>query len=247
VDGVNITDMQAIDEAAKARKKTPSPASSFVGSAQAADLAIGAPSTLFGYALAGKSLDAAPLVQRFTAPATRPRHGLQMEASAAPAPLDAAKTVLRVSIDTALLSGELGASPAPVAADVQWDVTFDAAAVVSHRAVTGEPSRSEHALVEGVSVTALYELELKPSLPRRTRVATVRLHYRSLPDGHERTLEREIDVRDIATSWDAAPPRTKRAALAAAFAEAHARGGDTAAIVEKARAMGFEALNSLIR
>jgi hypothetical protein len=231
---------------ASSRKKVgTTPRTDFVGSAQAADLAIGAPSTLFGYALAGKSLEAAPLVQRFTAPESRPRHGLQVETSAAPAPLDATKKVLRISIDTALVSGELGASPAPVAADVQWDVELDPAAVVSHRAVTGEPSRSEHALVEGVSVTALYELELKPSLPRRTHVATVRLHYRSLPDGHERTLAREVYVRDIAVSWDNAPARTKRASLAAAFAEAHARGGDTTAIVEKARAMGFEALGML--
>ncbi len=217
--------------------------SSFVASAQAADLlAIGAPSTVFGYALTGKSLEPASLVQRLTAPPTRPRHGVRVEADAAPAPLDATKKVLRVSIDTAALTGEPGSSPAPLAADAQWEIVFNGDAVMSHRVVTGEPSTREHVLVEGVSVTALYELELKPSLPRSTMVATVRMHYRSLADGHEQPIEREIRVRDMAPSWAAAPARTKRASLAAAFGEAHARGEDTAAIAEKARAMGFAEL-----
>lgn len=201
--------------------------------------------TVFGYVTNGKRLDApVSLVQHFSAPETRPRHGLQVEADAAPAPFDAAKHVLRVSIDTP--SNHLkGGEAAPVAADARMEIDFNTDAVTSYRIVTGELAPSESKLVEGTSVTALYDLELKPSLPRRTRVATVRLHYRSLPDGRERTIEHVLHVRDLATVWDDAAMRTKRASLAAAYGEARARGADLSPIVEKARAIGLDELVKL--
>lgn len=217
----------------------------FVPSAQAADLAF-APVTVFGYSMTTtRSLEAAPLVQRFAGPDTRPSRGVQLDADVAVAPFDAAKDVLRISIDTAAKSGSDDATPTPVAADAQWEIEFDPNAVVSHRALTGDPSTKERLLVEGVSVTAVYELELKPSLSRRAHVATVRLRYRSLPDGHTRTLERVLRVRDLASSFDSASSRLKRAALAAALGDTRSRGGDTAAIAEKARALGFNDLAAL--
>jgi hypothetical protein len=218
----------------------------FIAPVQAADLAIGPPSTVFGYAMAGKSLEGVtPLVQHFSAPDMRPRHGVRVEADAAPSPLDASKDVVRFSIDTAPNSGARGSSPAPVAAGAKLEIDFNGDAVASQRAVTGEPSSNERVLVEGVSLTALYEVELKPSLPRRTRVATVRLTYRSLPDGHDRTIEREVRAGDVARSWEAASARTKKASLAAAFGETRARGGDMAPIIEKARSIGLDELAAL--
>lgn len=217
----------------------------FAANAQAAELAF-TPSTMFGYAFMTRSVGAAaPLVQHFAAPETRPRRGVQVEADAAPSAFDATKSVLRISIDTPAKSGSDDATPAPVAADATLEIVFDPNAVAAHRALTGEPSTSQPLLVEGTSVTAVYELELKPSLSRRARVATVRLRYHALPDGRSRTIERELRVRDLASSFDKASPRLKRAALAAALGDARAHGSDTSAIAEKAKALGFSELAAL--
>lgn len=212
-------------------------------SAEAADLAIGAPARLFGYDLGTKSLaQVTPLVQHFTTPESRPRRGVRIEADAAPSPLDPSKFVLRISLDTQKTSGSADASPAPVAADARLEIELDPDAVTAHRAVTGEPVSPERVLVEGVSVTLLYELELKPSLGRHAHVATIRLHYRSLAEGRERDVKQEITFGNVAKSWNAGTLRTKQAALAAALGETRAHGGDLAPIVEKARAAGLTEL-----
>lgn len=240
----------AAADAAAARKAVSAPASvpydfDSMEEIRTEKVAPGGLATVFGYVTSGKRLDApVSLVQHFSAPETRPRHGVQVEADAAPAPFDAATHVLRVSIDTARTHLQ-GGSPAPVAADARLEIDFNTDAVASYRVVTGELAPSESRLVEGTSVTALYDMELKPSLARRTRLATVRLHYRSLPDGRERMIEHVLHVRDLAGTWDAAPLRTKRATLAAAFGETRARGADTSPIAEKARAIGLDELVKL--
>lgn len=223
-----------------------------VASAQPSYLALGAPSGMFGYPLDGskerRQLDGVtPLVQHFAAPAEWPKHGVHLEADAAPSPLDPSKDVLRISIDTAANPGRPGATPAAVAADARIEIEINPEAVVSHRAVTGEPSPRERLLVEGMSMTAIYEFQLVPSISPHTHLATVRLHYRSMPDGREQTLEQKIRVSDIAQSWSAAPQRSKSASLAAAFGETRARGRDTSAIAEKARAIGLDELAELAK
>src|SRR5260221_180355 len=126
-----------------------------------------------------------------------------------------------------------GATPAPVAADARIEIEINPKAVVSHRAVTGDPSPRQRLLVEGMSMTAVYEFQLVPSISSHAHLATVRLHYRSMPDGREQVLEKNIRVSDIASSWADSPQRTKSASLAAAFGETRARGRDTSAIAEK--------------
>ncbi len=187
-----------------------------------------------------------PLVQHFAGPIERPRHGVRLEADAAPSPLDSTKGVLRISIDTAGNPGA-GASAAPAAAGARLEIAINTRAVESHRAVTGEPSTGDGTLDEGLSTTAVYEFQLVPNVSGQTVLATVRLHYRSMPDGREQTLERTVRVSDIATSWAAASQRTKNASLAAAFAETQVRGGDTSAIAEKARAIGLDELAALAK
>jgi hypothetical protein len=224
----------------------------FLASAQGSDLAPGAPSGMFGYSLdyskERRQLEGViPLVQHFAAPTEWPKHGVRLEADAAPSPLDPSKDVLRISIDTAANPSRSAATPASVAADARIEIAINPEAVVSHRAVTGEPSPRERLLVEGMSMTAVYEFQLAPSISPRAHLATVRLHYRSMPDGREQVLEQNIRVGDIAGSWSAAPQRTKSASLAAAFGETRARGRDTSAIAEKARAIGLDELADLAK
>src|SRR5260221_175917 len=213
-------------------------AADFVSSAQGSDLAFAAPSGMFGYAFDDskerRQVDGVtPLVQHFAAPAEWPKHGVHLEADAAPSPLDPSRDVLRISIDTAASPGGPGATPAPVAADARIEIEINPKAVVSHRAVTGDPSPRQRLLVEGMSMTAVYEFQLVPSISSHAHLATVRLHYRSMPDGREQVLEKNIRVSDIASSWADSPQRTKSASLAAAFGETRARRRDTSAIAEK--------------
>ena len=244
-DGVNVTStttraapQKATSESA-ARKSAPAGS---VQSAQASDLAVARPQM--------KKIPndrVTPLVQRFAGPMERPRHGVRLEADAAPSPLDSTKGVLRISIDTAANPGGPGATPAPVAADARIEIEINSKAVESHRAVTSEPSTGDGTLDEGLSTTAVYEFRLAPNVSGKTVLATVRLHFSSMPDGGQQTLERTVRVNGMATSWDAASQRTKNASLAAAFAETRARGGDTSAIAEKARAIGLDELADLAK
>jgi hypothetical protein len=243
VDGVNLTSTtapapQRSTSDSLARK--PAPAGS-VQSAQAG-------------ALAGRAkLESAPresvtsLVQQFSGPAERPRRGVSLEADAAPSPVDSTKGVLRISIDTAGDPAGFGYAPTPVATGARLEIEINGRTVASHRAVTSEPFTGGGTLEEGLSSTAVYEFQLAPRASGQTVLATVRLHFRSATDGREQTLERTVSVSDIATSWDAAPLRTKRASLAAAYADARSRGANTSAIAEKARAIGLDELADLAK
>jgi Ca-activated chloride channel family protein len=76
----------------------------------------------------------------------------------------------------------------------------------------------------GHGVTALYEIKLAPSLveddaPRRARLATLRLRYRSSETGRFEEQERRVGLEDLASSWDEASPSFRLAALVAEFAE----------------------------
>lgn len=245
----------AAADASAARKTAAAPAAQYLNFDSFEEMQItrsekavsGRPATFFGYSTAGRQFDTTvSLVQHFAAPANPPRHGVQIEADGSRSPVDRGKNVLRVSIDTARYDLD-GGSPPPVAADARLEVTFNPEAVASHRAMTGELSTTERWLVQGTSVTAVYDLELKPSLSGRTRVATVRLHYRSLQDGRERTIERVLHVRDLTQAWEDGSTRTRRASLAAAFGEVQARGGDLSPIAQKAKAMGLDELAALAK
>lgn len=246
VDGLRATqpaDAAPPQTANELARKSAATASYSGGTVQRGGFASGTRAHAFGYDLERTQLDrVTPLVQHFAAPVERPEHGVRLEADAAPAPLDPSKGVLRISIDTA--SGRPGSAPSQVAANARLEIVINGNAVESQRAVTGSPSSFEPSLMDGVSMTAVYEFQLLPSVSGGTHLATVRLRYLS-PDGSEHSLERNLRVSDIASSWNAAPERTKRSSLAAAFGEIRARGGDTAAIAGKARAIGLDELADL--
>jgi len=179
-------------------------AGGMVPEARAADLAL-APSTMFGVSL--KSA-----VQQFAAPPDTPdRVRLEVEAVT----LDDQPT-LRVSIDTPSEAHPAGGSRPPAAADARLDIAFNPKAVASQRPLVGPIASSAPALPSSESVTALYGVELKPDIGRRTLIATVTLHYRDVATGKQRTLTGTIRRADI-RAWEDASRRTKSAVLAEAI------------------------------
>lgn len=204
-----------------------------VKSANAADVTFTAPKVLYG-------IDVTSNVQHAAAPPSRPKRGLRLEADAAPSPVDDAKDIVRVSLDAPRHTGSPESTAAPVALDATLEIEFDRENVVSHRPLTGAMTASEKMIVEGSSATALFEVELKPALSRRARVATARLRYRATRDGEEKSIEQVLNAGDVARTWSAAALRTKRASLAAAWSEARANGAPTEEIEAKAKAIGLE-------
>ena len=205
----------------------------FVKTADAAELSMGAPTSFFGYDIdpkhagslqndvrGGKRPNARQLsavMQHFTEPVSRPRREVRLEAEAAPAPLDDTKRLLRISIDTPKPTSTSSTSVAPVGADASFDVAFDPRNVIAHRALGGEPSPHETALLENVSLTTLFDVELRPKLSHRAVIATVTLRYRPVNGGKERTLTRVVRAGDVARSWTEATSRMQAASLVAAW------------------------------
>lgn len=71
----------------------------------------------------------------------------------------------------------------------------------------------------GHSVTALYEVELKPEAPRESLVATLHLRYRAPEIGNETENINRLYLSGLAPSWEKASPGFRLAALVAQFAE----------------------------
>lgn len=71
----------------------------------------------------------------------------------------------------------------------------------------------------GHSVTALYEVELKPEAPRDSVVATLRLRYQAPVLGNFSETEKKLRVSDLAPTWGQASPSLQLAALVAEMAE----------------------------
>jgi hypothetical protein len=147
--------------------------------------------------------------------------GLEVEASPAPVTAGPRAFIIRTTIDTARQQIQPGASEPPVATDVRLEIDLDGNAVVSHRrAGSGdELSGFEPTLLKNVSVTALYEVELRANLPWHQPIATVRLHYRSAGSGRERTITRIIHASDVARPWSDASRRHRLATLGAVWGE----------------------------
>ncbi|HEV8436031.1 MAG TPA: hypothetical protein VGR95_21665 [Thermoanaerobaculia bacterium] len=147
--------------------------------------------------------------------------GLEVEASPAPVTAGPRTFIIRTTIDTARQELPPGSSPLPVATDADLDIQLDGNAVVSHRRAGGgdELSGVETTLLKNVSVTAMFEVELRANLPWRQPIATVRLHYRSVATGKERTITRIVHASDVARPWSEASRRHRLATLGAVWSE----------------------------
>ncbi len=71
----------------------------------------------------------------------------------------------------------------------------------------------------GHTVTAVYEVKLRPEAARRGRVATLRLRYRPMGGDGEIELDETLRVSQLAESWEDASPALKLASTVAEFAE----------------------------
>lgn len=229
--------------------------SSLVREAYADDLDLGAKKNVFGISVDpevfhriksslenGKQpqgpVNVEALVNYFAgAPEHAPRRGVRLEVEASPAPVevDGDHAVLRFTIDTPQVDVRRGASVPPAARDVRVEIDFNGSAVSSYRRVgDSEPVAMESVLLSNVSVTALYDVELRPRLKSSQRVATVRLHYRSLSDGREHTIERIIHGHDLAGDWARASRRHRLASLGAIWGESLKGSPQTIDVVRRA-------------
>jgi hypothetical protein len=156
------------------------------------------------------------------APSRPPRRGVRLEVEASPAPIQAEgdHAMLRFTIDTPAIAVPEGGSTPPAVKDARIEVEIDRKSVASYRRIgEGDSIASEAVLLHNMSVTGLYELELKPRLRASQRVATVRLRYRSITDNRERTIERVIHGRDLVRNWTRASRRHRLASLGAVWGE----------------------------
>lgn len=169
------------------------------------------------------NVDVEALVNYFAGLPRRSPREVSLDVEASPAPLNAGPHafIIRTTIDTARAELAAGSSVPPVATDAQLEIELNPDAVVSHHRV-GNDSASpvvEHTLLKNVSATALYAVELRPNLGWRQNVATVRLRYRSVESGEQRTLTRVVRASDFAHTWPAASRRHRLASLGAVWGE----------------------------
>ncbi|HVE70271.1 MAG TPA: hypothetical protein VNI54_02800 [Thermoanaerobaculia bacterium] len=166
---------------------------------------------------AATAVDVEAIVNYFAGPPVkRPRRGVSLDVEASPAAIEAEgdHAILRFSIDT-----PVGGSTV-VASNVRVDITFNDRVVAKHKRVGGDESlASESVLRNGMSVTGLYALELRPNLTATQRVATVRLQYKTVPAGKAETLTRHVLARDLAKSWARSTRRHRLASLGAVWGE----------------------------
>jgi Ca-activated chloride channel family protein len=117
-----------------------------------------------------------------------------------------------------------------IAKDAKVQVELNPAVVARYRllgyenrAIADERFRDNRVIAgqigSGHSVTALYEVELRPDAPRDGVVATLRLRYHSPEIGNVTETERRLRLSELASTWKKASPGFRLAALVAQFAE----------------------------
>jgi hypothetical protein len=169
------------------------------------------------------SVNVDALVNYFAGPPARaPRQGVALEVEASPAPIEAEgdRAILRFTIDTPRVELRPRESTPPAVTDARVEIEIDKNAVASFRRIgTSAPVSPESTLLQNLSVTGLYQLELRPALKGTQHVATVRLRYRSITDGKQHAITRVIRGRDLARDWGRASRRHRLASLGAVWSE----------------------------
>jgi hypothetical protein len=172
---------------------------------------------------AADGINVEALVNYFAgAPSRAPKSGVALEVEASPAPVatEGDRAILRFTIDTPRVEVANRASVPPAAQNVRIEIDVDANAVERFRRIGGNDALiAEPTLLHNSSVTGLYEIELKPRLKSSQHVATVRLRYRSLADGEEKTVTRIVHANDVAKAWSRASRRHRLASLGAVWSE----------------------------
>ncbi|HEX6161195.1 MAG TPA: hypothetical protein VF111_13565 [Thermoanaerobaculia bacterium] len=223
-------------------RKTSAPSPAFVREAHASTIDLGPRETVFGISVdpevfhrikkqiesgerpRAESVNIGALVNYFAgAPARGPKRevGLEVEGSPVPVGVEGRRGMVRFTIDTMAATPAMrGTSVAPVAKDASLVIDLNDDAVTSFRAIGSDATATtEDALLRGTSVTGLYEVELRPGITARERVATITLRYRSVADGKMHTVKKELRGRDFIGTWSAASRRHRLASLGAMWGE----------------------------
>ena len=154
------------------------------------------------------------------APPNPPARGVRLEVEASPAAIEADgdHAVLRFTVDTPR-STAAGSVP-PIGADAWIEVDFNEQVVKLARLAGGDAAIApQPVLLYNTSVTGIYALELHPKLREAQVLATVRLHYTSVPDGKQQTITRRVLARDLRKTWTQASHRHRLASLGAVWGE----------------------------
>ena len=117
-----------------------------------------------------------------------------------------------------------------IAKDAKTQVEFNPAVVARYRllgyenrAIADERFRDNRVIAgqigSGHSVTALYEVELRPNAPRDGLVGTLRLRYRTPVVGNVTETEKRLYLADLAPTWEKASPAFRLSVLVAQLAE----------------------------
>jgi hypothetical protein len=248
-------------ETAAARRTA---ATSMMAEAYADDLAL-APKSIFGITVdpdvfrrikttieggrrpSPSTVNVEALVNYFAgAPSRRAKRGVRLETEASPAPVgsNGHRGILRFTIDTAMIAvPERGTVP-PIATDARLDIEFNRDAVERFTPIGDSPTApQESALLYNLSVTGLYALDLRTPLKATQRVATIRLHYRSIPDGKPHTIVREVRGSDLAKPWASASRRHRLASLGALWGESLRNSSGGSDVAKRAEELASQAPN----
>jgi hypothetical protein len=212
--------------------------SEMVRSANAADFDLRARDSVFGISVNGNAfeqvksaiergerpsnVDVEALINYFAGAAERAPRDVSLEAEGSTAPVDEGERTVfvRYTIDTARGAVAPNASVPPIATNARVDVDFDSQSVASFRRVGGESKGTiEASLLENVSVTAMYAVQLQPKVTRRMPLATIALHYNNVTNGREETKMRSLRVGEVTQSWSDATRRHRLASLGAVWGE----------------------------
>jgi Ca-activated chloride channel family protein len=129
-----------------------------------------------------------------------------------------------------VLVEEISGTLQTIAKDAKVQVEFNPAAVARYRllgyenrAIADERFRDDKVdageVGAGHSVTALYEIELRPDAPAGARLASLHLRYRTPEVGNQTETIRHLSLSELAPSWEKASPGFRLSALVAQFAE----------------------------
>jgi Ca-activated chloride channel family protein len=157
------------------------------------------------------------------------------------------------SLDEAerVLVEELTGTLQTIARDAKVQVEWNPGAVESYRLlgyenrdIADERFRDDTVdageIGAGHSVTALYEIELRPGVPRGQTLGTLRLRWESPETEKVSEIERDLKLSDLAGSWNQASPALRLAATVAEYAELlkgsyWAKDGDLDRVAREAR------------
>lgn len=180
------------------------------------------------------------------APSRRAKRGVRLETEASPAPVGANghRGILRFTIDTAMIAVPEHGTVPPIAKDARLEIDFNRDAVERFTPIGDSPTTpQESALLHNLSVTGLYALDLRMPLKASQRVATIRLHYRSIPDGKTHTITHDVRGSDLSKPWASASRRHRLASLGALWGESLRNSSSGTDVAKRAEELASQAPN----